>query len=411
MKKAIIILFIVFISISLFGQQKQPKVKEMFEKAYIYKESSLLISESEFNCAFMITDKIKEDIKIIGAKQGWVQREYYTDGNVMYINKGSKDGLKEGDIFWVLEKGASISHPFEGKSLGTYYLRKGLAVLTCIYEDKACVTLESGCVPVHIGNFLLKYKPQKEVIEKPIDYLNCRLIKSDINGQVVYFKRDNMMENRSIVADNYMVAVDIGNAYLKTGDFLLFYREIQKNLPPMIMGTGIVVSAQKTNSTVKVLKVSNPIQIGDHVTHLPLYRKAVFEGKEKLPQLDPKKKVVQIEEGDKVLELNILFNLSDSKVDAQGAGEIEKIREFIKDKQQFTIILKGFSCNIGRVEYNLKLAKDRVESVKKYLVDKLAIEPGLVESYFYGEKNCEFDNSSEASRRKNRRVLITVVGR
>ena len=62
MKKALIITIMIIISFSLTGQKKEQRVKEMYEKAYIYKEKSLLISKSEFNCSFFITDKITEDI-------------------------------------------------------------------------------------------------------------------------------------------------------------------------------------------------------------------------------------------------------------------------------------------------------------------------------------------------------------
>ena len=409
MKKVIIITIILILTFSLTGQEQKAKVKEMYEKAYVYKDSSLLISRSEFNCSFFITDKITEDIIIVGAKQKWLGKEFYSDENEMYINKGSKDGIKEGDVFSVLESGKKVAHPFKSGSLGIYYGKKSLAEVICVYEDKATVVLKEGCSPVYIGDFLIKHKQEKPIFEKRIDYKNCRLIKSEINGVVVYHKKSDQMEDRTMFGDDYMIAVDIGNAFLKKGDFLLFYKEFNKDLPPLITGTGIVVSAQKTNSTVKLLKMSNPVHIGDKVTHLPLYRKAVFEGKEKLPEIG-KQSEIKYEKG-KALELNILFNLSDSKVSDLYHTEINKITEFIKGKSQYSIILKGFTCNIGRVESNLKLAKKRVEDVKKYIVEKLSINPSLIESYFYGEKDCEFDNSTEISRKKNRRVTITVVGR
>ncbi len=411
MRKAIIIAFMLILTFSLTGQEQKQKVKEMYEKAYIYKENSLLISRSEFNCSFFITDKIAKDIVIIGAKQKWLGKEFYSDENEMYINKGSKDGIKEGDVFSVIQSGGKVNHPFKSGSLGIYYGKKSLAEVICVYEDKATIVLKEGCHPVYIGDFLVKHKQEKPIFERRIDYKNCRLIKSDINGRVVYHKKSDNIETRTMFGDDFMVAVDIGNAFLKKGDFLLFYKEFDKTLPPLIMGTGIVVSAQKTNSTVKLLKMSNPVHIGDKVTHLPLFRKAVFEGKEKLPEIGTKQGEIQLTAEDKVLELSIFYNLSESAVSDQNKTEINKLIEFIKDKNQYSIVLKGFTCNIGRVESNLKLAKNRVEAVKKHLIETLSINPSLIESYFYGEKSCEFDNSTEESRKKNRRVTITVIGR
>ncbi len=411
MKKTFIIILMLIISFSLIGQNQKQTVKQMYEKAYIYKTKSLLISRSEFNCSFFITDKIAEDVVIIGAKQKWLGKTFYTDENEMYINKGSKDGIKDGDVFSVIENGGKVGHPFKTGSLGTYYGKKSLAIVTCTYEDKAIVKLKEGCHPVYIGDFLIKHKQEKPIFEEQINYKNCKLIKSDINGRVVYHKKSDKMATRTMFGDDYMIAVDVGNAFLKKGDFLLFYKEFNKNLPPLITGTGIVVSAQKTNSTVKLLKLSNPVHIGDKFTHLPIFRKNVFEGKEKLPEIGSKQKEIEIKEDDKVLELVILFDLSDNSISDTKPIETAKIADFIKDKTQYTIVLKGFTCNIGRVEYNLKLAKERVEAVKKYIVEKLKIDPTLIESYFYGENNCEFDNTTEESRKKNRRVTITIIGK
>jgi len=404
MKKILIILIIILVAFSLTAQSQKSKIKEKFEKSYIYKAESLLISKSEFDCSFFITEKIKKDIIIIGAKQKWLGKTFYTNENEMYINKGSKDGIKEGDKFSVLEKGKKIG------SLGIYYSKKSIAVVTCVYEDKATIKLTGGCAPVYIGDFLIKYKSHEPVFKKRVDYKNCRLVKSEINGKVVYHKKSIPLETRTLFGEDLMVAVDIGNAFLKTGDFLLFYKYFGEELPPLIIGTGVVVSAQKTNSTVKLLKLSNPVQMGDRVTYLPV-AKSIAKQNEKIPEIGENSSEIQVQENDKVLELNILFKLSEDTISQSNKSEIEKIKEFIKDKKQISIVLKGFTCNIGRVEDNLKLSKKRVEAVKKYIVEKLSVSSSLIESYYYGEKSCEFDNSTEESRRKNRRVMITVIGR
>jgi outer membrane protein OmpA-like peptidoglycan-associated protein len=405
MKKLFITLILFIVVFSLTAQTQKFKIKEKYEKAYVYKEQSLLVSKSEFDCSFFISEKIEQDIIIVGAKQRWLGKTFYTNENEMYINKGSKDGIKEGDKFSVLEKGKKVG------SFGIYYGMKSIAVVTCVYENKATVKLTDGCAPVYIGDFLIKYKPHKPIFKKRIDYKNCRLIKSEINGKVIYHKKSIPLESRTLLGEDLMVAVDIGNAFLKSGDFLLFYKIFSKKLPPLIVGTGIVVSAQKTNSTVKILKLSNPVQIGDRVTYLPEIKNNKLKTNERLPEIGKKGNEFIVKEDYKVFNVNILFNLGEETISESNKTEINRIEDFIKDKNQYTVVLKGFTCNIGKVEDNLKLSKKRVEAVKKYIVDKLGIESFLVESYFYGEKSCEFDNSTEESRRKNRRVLITIIGR
>jgi len=414
MKKILIILFIIITTFSLVGQERQhePKLKVKYKKSYVYTNKSLLVSQSEFDCSFFIGDKIDKDIVIIGAKQEWLGKTIYSDQNEMYINKGSKDGIKEGDVFSVLECGGRVSHPFKFlTSLGTYYGKKSIAVVTCVYEDKATIKLKDGCAPVYIGDFLIKYKPEKPILEERIDYRNCRLIKSDINGVVVYHKRAIPIEKRTIMGEDLMVSVDIGNAFLKKGDFLLFYKEFKKNLPPLILGTGIVVSAQKTNSTVKLLKLSNPVSIGDKVTYLPIVKMKKNNKGENVPTIGSGQSEIKIKEDDKVLELTVSFKFNEDGISDANKTEIDKIKNFIEGNKLYRIVLKGFACNIGKLENNLKLSKQRVESVKKYIIDTLKIDQTLIESYFYGEQDCAFDNTAETSRKKNRRVLITVIGK
>jgi outer membrane protein OmpA-like peptidoglycan-associated protein len=52
-----------------------------------------------------------------------------------------------------------------------------------------------------------------------------------------------------------------------------------------------------------------------------------------------------------------------------------------------------------------------VENIKAYLVSKLGIGENLIESYYYGEKDAPYDNTSEEQRRKNRLVNIQVIGK
>ena len=73
--------------------------------------------------------------------------------------------------------------------------------------------------------------------------------------------------------------------------------------------------------------------------------------------------------------------------------------------------MRGYTCSIGGLEYNLKLSKERVDGVKAYLVSKLGVDEKLIESYFYGEKDAPYDNTSEEQRRKNRVVNIQVIGK
>ena len=75
--------------------------------------------------------------------------------------------------------------------------------------------------------------------------------------------------------------------------------------------------------------------------------------------------------------------------------------------KNFSLKLAGHTDNIGSDENNLRLSKDRAESVKAYLVSKGA-NPSRIEATGYGESQPIASNKTAEGRQKNRRVEFTL---
>ncbi len=75
--------------------------------------------------------------------------------------------------------------------------------------------------------------------------------------------------------------------------------------------------------------------------------------------------------------------------------------------KSFSLKLAGHTDNVGSDNANLKLSKDRAESVKNYLVSKGA-NPSRIEATGYGETQPIATNKTAAGRQKNRRVEFTL---
>lgn len=413
------LIFVVFTAVA----QEQPAKKmtgkqryEQIRRAYAYVEEELVISWSDLYCSYFISSTlIDEDIVITGAEQQIFDKKEYTDNEKMFINKGSSSGLKEGDVFLVLEKGKRFRNPFTHKKLGWHYMQKSRAEITCIYENNAVVTLQKGCFPVKIGDILIPFKPQQTVFKRKINYRRCRLPDgpSTIRTTVIF---QNVFEISEKVVAGYgdFVIVDIGKALVEKGNYLLFYIDMGPDLPPIICGSGIVVNPQNNTSTVKLLDGDFPTKIGYKAVLVPKSEEPVSgEMGEEIPIQKTAKEERQAEPGEDSIEVGILFDINKKTIDDQDkyAGEFEKIKEFISSKSQYVVVLRGYTCSIGGLEYNLKLSKERVDFVKAYLISALGIPENFIESYFYGEKEAPFDNTSEEERRKNRLVNIQVIGK
>jgi outer membrane protein OmpA-like peptidoglycan-associated protein len=378
--------------------------------AYVFREESLLISESDLNCSFFIRDAIPETIRIIAPEEADLLVSQFTDNERMVINAGSRQGLKEGDVLQVVGKGALVRKPHGVGVLGRYFRKKALAVVSCLYENRAQITIRNACYPAEIGDFLLPYKAGQTMFEKMPRYTMCKLPARGIEGQVVWNDIYDLHE-RSLGADGSYLAVDIGAPRAKPGSFLLFFRRYAADLPPMILGVGVVIDAGGSNSTVKVLDTSKEVVTGDHVVLIS--GNAVQTGGEELPVVQGVADVPQPEPGPapaQALSIELLFDFDSAALRPEHAAELEKVKEAVTGKNLYTVTLRGYACGIGREEYNLRLSQRRVEAIKDALVNQYGIDASRVEFFFYGEKESSYDNTAESERRKNRRVTLEVAG-
>lgn len=417
MKKTIVAAIFVLLAATLFLSAQEAKKTYNLQRAYVFLEEELLVNDTDLNCSYFIRDKVPQDIRIVGKHTPVSQLESFTDADELVIDSGSKDGLKEGDLLLILSAGNVINHPRNRDRLGRFFLKKSLARITCVYDKQAVIRLQNGCQPVQIGDFALPFTPEATVFAKRADYKYCRIPANAVTGQVVY--TDLTMGIPSVMAgDQQYLTVDLGEGVVAKGSFLLFYRLLASDLPPMITGLGIVIHSENTNATVKVLDAGTDMRVGDRVLVLP--REAAAKpgqpgqaGGEELPVVEtlPGGEEAASEApaaGGAALNYSILFPFDGVTPLADPSADFAAIRDFVAGKAEYVVTLRGYACSIGGEEYNLRLSSRRVEAIKGILASQYGIDPGRIETFFYGEKEPQFDNSTEAERRKNRLVKIEV---
>ena len=421
MKKMLIPVIFVFLTLALLVSAQESKKIINIQKAYVYLDEALLISESDLNCSYFIKDDVPRDIRIVAKHLPSTERNEFTDFDDLVINKGSQDGLKDGDLLLIMGEGSVIRHPRNHDRLGRYFQKKSLAQITCVYDRTAVITLQKGCYPVNVGDFGIVYKPEETLFAKPIDYKLCRIPANAVNGMVAYTGL-GMGYASEIAGDTQYVTVDLGEGVAGKGTFLLFYRQLASDLPPLIVGLGIVIHSDNTNSTVKILDASSDIRLEDRVLVLPrIKEEAAGAGQENIPVVETLETEGQVPEAGaagqaaepagNVLNFNILFTFDSKQPIADHAADFAAVKDFVAGKSEYMVTLRGYTCSIGREEYNLRLSSDRVEAIKAILVSQYGIDPAHIESFFYGEKDPQYDNSSEVERCKNRLVKIEVNGK
>ncbi len=120
-------------------------------------------------------------------------------------------------------------------------------------------------------------------------------------------------------------------------------------------------------------------------------------------------KIVVTEEDRKVVDeaiKNLEFDLGKSTIRATSHSSLDRVAALLVEKN-FSLKLAGHTDNTGSLQTNLRLSKERAESVKAYLVSKGA-NASRIEATGYGPNQPIATNANAAGRQQNRRVEFTL---
>jgi len=126
-----------------------------------------------------------------------------------------------------------------------------------------------------------------------------------------------------------------------------------------------------------------------------------------IPDLAP----VKIEKAtvrERIVLENVLFDLDRAELKPEGKSKAGKAAGYLMEYGRDRVIVEGHACSLGTEEHNLDLGMRRAEAVKKYLTER-GIRPERVRTTSYGESQPIADNSTEAGRELNRRVVMEIV--
>jgi len=120
-------------------------------------------------------------------------------------------------------------------------------------------------------------------------------------------------------------------------------------------------------------------------------------------------KVIVTEEDRKVVNeaiKNLEFDLGKATIRSKSYASLNRVAALLVQKN-FSLKLAGHTDNTGSKELNLRLSKERAESVKAYLVSQGA-NASRIEATGYGMGQPIATNKTAAGRQQNRRVEFTL---
>lgn len=221
---------------------------------------TLLVSLYDLNCSFFIHEGETPEIKITAAERG-DEKILFADRDIVFINKGKRQGVEPGQVYSVIELGRGI------KGFGKLAFRKAKAHILDATDDRATARLEAACEPVQVGHFLIPTTEQPEVFGENRGFATATVDEQSQTGQVVYLQR-----GFELAASGHWALIDLGkNQGLEVGQQVFLFRRKSEGMLPNILGNAVVVDCQTNTSTIKLLSVRDPIQLGYFVqSHIPL---------------------------------------------------------------------------------------------------------------------------------------------
>ncbi len=143
------------------------------------------------------------------------------------------------------------------------------------------------------------------------------------------------------------------------------------------------------NDGVEVKRGSDPLNPGDDV-----------------PKLATKKEVHKIEKGKALVLEGIVFKTASFEILPASETILTQDYNTLVANAEIEVEIRGYTDNVGKPAYNLKLSQRRAEAVQAWLVSK-GISATRLTTKGYGLENPVAANETEAGRQQNRRVEFT----
>lgn len=108
---------------------------------------------------------------------------------------------------------------------------------------------------------------------------------------------------------------------------------------------------------------------------------------------------------------SILLKSPESFQQLDAAGRAFKKAMEVGKADKWIIEIAGHTDNVGSPETNIKLSKERAESVRQYLLQTYGLPQNMVVAQGYGEAQPIASNDTPDGREKNRRVVFKITQR
>ena len=184
-----------------------------------------IADRSKLYCAgYIRQQKLSHMPEIVGALEEQEQRRY-GDGDIVYINAGTQEGIKEGQTFQIIRPRGEVKGVHKQKSgfLGTYIQEIGQLQVFKVREKTSAAQITFTCDEALLGDLVAPVPERESPIQRADANLDVFVDPSGKHTGRLMMAKDN----RELITRNDIVYIDLGaEDQLKTGDYLTVYRPL-----------------------------------------------------------------------------------------------------------------------------------------------------------------------------------------
>lgn len=243
---------------------------------------------------FIQISAISQDLKMIAKFRG-DGSALATEGDYIYLNQGSNDGIAVGNLYQVIRPTKKIERPNgrtkDERNLGMHYLDIAQINVVLTQPEFSLARVFQNCDAVEIGDIAVPLQiPEPPVVASPRRFSPFMTVTGDVKGAVVTtlsvlfnfgstfgssralpgVRTGNLGSlEKGIAYEGAIVYIDVGQREaVKPGDVFIAYRQLQlRQLPGARTAIGelIVVKVGERASTALVTYADDAISAGDSV--------------------------------------------------------------------------------------------------------------------------------------------------
>lgn len=181
--------------------------------------------KSSLYCAGYIRyQRLRDMPEIVGAEEEQEQRTY-ADGDIVYLNAGSQQGIKEGQNFQIIRPRGDVKGVHKQKKgfLGTYIQEIGQLQVFKVRENTSAAHITFTCDAALLGDLLAPVPDRESPLQRAEENLDRFADPTGKQNGILMMAKDS----REMVTRNDIVYIDLGSEdQIKRGDYLTIYRPL-----------------------------------------------------------------------------------------------------------------------------------------------------------------------------------------